>query len=66
MIGPQSLVVFSVYSTFYHGGATAQTLDREEVGNISYLCRHNFIDLLLSGFEFEPTSFRFEIGKVKF
>ena len=26
----QSLVVFSEQSTFYHGGATAQTLDREE------------------------------------
>ena len=28
---PQSLVVFSEYSTFYEGGgATVQTLDREE------------------------------------
>ena len=27
---PQSLVVFSEYSTFYHGGATTQTPDREE------------------------------------
>ena len=63
MIGPQSLVVFSVYSTFYHGGATAQTLEREEGGNISYLCRHNFIDLLFSGFE--PTSSDLKFKKKK-
>ena len=35
-----------LFSDFYCGGACAQTLAREEGGNISYLCRQNFISLL--------------------
>ena len=42
-------------------GQLRRPLIRKRGGNISYLCRQNFIDLLFSGFV--QTSFRFEIKK---
>ena len=44
-------------------GQLRRPLTGKRGGNISYLCRQNFIDLLFSGFV--QTSFRFEIKKEK-
>ena len=36
-----------LFSDFYHGGASAQTLLEKRGGNISYLCGQNFVLLCL-------------------